>query len=111
MTTLIPQWNILEDKGLGELIAIINTDFDNYLLYENRVRLVQSIKNPNNYGTVLSKDIYSLKNNKFIENKDEKMEIIYFGEDKFKAISSFNNIIEKDKKIKQNLVHRIFPKN
>ena len=111
METIIPQWNILEDVGLGRRIGTIKTDFEDYLLYEKRVRLVQSIKHPNNYGTVLSKDIYSVKNGEFFENKDEKLKIIYFGGDKFKAIDSFKKIIEKNKKIKENLLYQIVSRN
>ena len=111
MTTIIPQWNILEDKGLGKIIGTIKTDFEDYSIYERRVRLIQSIRNQNNYGTILSKDIYSLKKNKFFDNEEGGLRIIYFGEDKFKAISSFNEIVEKDKKIKEKIVHKIFTKN
>ncbi len=110
MTTIIPQWNILEDKGLGKIIGNIKTDFEDYLLYEKRARLVQSIKNPENYGTILSKDIYSIRKNKLVEN-EEKLLIIYFGEDKSKAIDAFNEIIQKDRIEKSNKIHKIFPKN
>ncbi len=110
MAAIIPQWNILEDKGLGKIIGAIKTDFEDYLLYEKRARLVQSIKNSENYGTILSKDIYSIRKNKLVEN-EEKLQIIYFGEDKSKAFDAFNEIVKKDEEEKQCLVHKVFSKN
>ena len=111
MTNLINLWRVIEDKGIGRLIGILKTNLENYCFYEKRVQIIQSSINPNIYGTFISKDIYYLKNNKLVKNKEQAWQVIYFGENRFKAIDYFEDIVKKDEKMKQNLAHKIFSKN
>ena len=110
MTNLINPWKIIKDKGIGKVVGKIKTDLGDYSVYEKRIIIICS-SILDKYGTILSQDIYSLKNNKFVEIEHPDTSIIYFGKNKDKAIEYFNKIVEKDKKEKQNLIDKIFSKN
>ena len=106
-------WNIIEDKSIGRymgsLVVNLATDNISHSICEKRVRILQSADNLEWYKTIISKDIYSLKNNKLVENKKQEHETFYYGRNLSKAIDSFKEIIEK--KTKENVVHKIFSRN
>lgn len=103
--------DLIESKGLGKIIRNIKTNLGNLSIYEKIVQVIKFPINPTMYGTFLSSDIYSLKNNRLVYTDKRECLIIYFGEDRLKAIDYFNAVIKKDKELKQNLIHKIFGKN
>ncbi|MEK6845025.1 MAG: hypothetical protein AABX44_02095 [Nanoarchaeota archaeon] len=109
----LDNWNIIEDeqigKYLGSLVVNLETKDIYNSIHETRVRILQSPNNLGLYRTVISKDSYSLKNNKLVEDKKQEYKTIYSGNSLSKAINSFKEII--DKKIKENRVHNIFNRN
>lgn len=114
MTALIKTWEIIKDEGIGRLIGTLKTALKEnplYHIYEKRVRIVKSPTGPTEYGTVISKDFYSLVDDKFVKNKNLEEKIIYLGIDKFKAFNAFNKVVKKDKINKENKIYSTFSKN
>jgi len=104
-------WNIIEDRGIGKEIGTCQTPRGKYLIYEQRVRILQSPDNLGLYKTVISKDFYSLKEDKLVYDKDDEFNLIYCGKDLSKALDSFKEIVANDQKTKENKVHEIFSRN
>ncbi len=104
-------WNIIEDKGLGEKIGNCQTHSGKYPIYEQRVRILQSPDSLGLYRTVISSDFYSLKDDKLVQNKNEGFELIYHGKDLSKALDYFREIVANDEKTKENKVYKIFSRN
>ena len=92
---------IIKQKGIGKYLGKLKTNLEEIEGYESYIQLCSTMNN----------EYYvNLFTNSQIENFNESL-CLYNGNNKNEAERIFNRMVEKDKKIKQNLAHEVFSKN
>lgn len=91
---------LLNQKGVGRYLGKVKTNLGVVGEYSSYVQLY--LINENEYSV-------EFFTNPFKRRYFEKC--LYYGKDKNKAEKKFNEIIEKDKKLKENSIHRFFSRN
>ncbi len=111
--------NVIKRRGIGEYLRKIKTNLGERNGHSAYVQICST--NENEYFVYLFTNPYTkyLKNEGFPyfkihltnKNRNSLYACLYKGQDKHKADKILNEIVGRDIKIKENLIHKIFPKN